>query len=197
MNDLWSFLILTLRQPAVAARSILLRQLPDEAIWTGLFLAVVLNALFFGVLGLLIPNSSELAMFDMSPDSPGISMMVSTVRSVLFALMLTLGGRWLGGTGRFMPILSLLVWDQLVQLAAMSLGIAVLLISPKLGSIVFLLIGLVLLFVLLNFVNEAHGFASLWRSFAVVLMASIVMFFAMILLVGLLGPANLGLLENV
>ncbi len=197
MRFLWSFMILTLRRPGVAARSILLRQFPNEAIWTGLFLAVILNALFFGILGLIIPNSSELAMFDMSSDSPGISMMVSAVRSVLFAAMLTLGGRWLGGTGRFMPILSLLVWDQLVQLALMSLGIVVLLISTQLGSMVFLMIGLVLLFVLLNFINEAHGFASLWRSFAVVLMASIVMFFAMIFIVGLLGPANLGLLENV
>ncbi|MEP4038704.1 YIP1 family protein [Pseudophaeobacter sp.] len=197
MRFLWAFMILTLRRPGVAARSILLRQFPNEAIWTGLFLAVILNALFFGILGLVIPNSKELAMFDMSSESPGLSMMVSAVRSVLFAALLTLGGSWLGGTGRFMSILSLLVWDQLVQLALMSLGIVVLLISPQLGSMVFLVIGLVLLFVLLNFINEAHGFASLWRSFAVVLMASIVMFFAMIFIVGLLGPANLGLLENV
>jgi len=197
MRFLWSFMILTLRQPGVAARSILLRQWPNEAIWTGLFLAVVLNALFFGGLGLIAPSSSELPIFDMSPDSPGLSMMVSAIRSVVFATMLTFGGRWLGGTGQFMPILALLVWDQLLQLALMGLGIVVLLVLPPLGSMMFLLIGLVLLFVLLNFVNEAHGFASLWRSFAVVLMASIVMFFAMIFIVGLLGPANLGLLENV
>ncbi len=197
MRFLWSFMILTLRQPGVAARSILLRQWPNEAIWTGLFLAVILNALFFGVLGLIPPDSSELAMFDMSPESPGLSLMVSALRSVLFAAMLTLGGRWLGGTGHFMSILSLLVWDQLLQLALMSVAVVVMLISPQLGNMVFLVIGLVLLFVLLNFVNEAHGFASLWRSFAVVLMASMVMFFAMIFIVGLLGPANLGLPENV
>ena len=194
MRFLWSFMILTLRKPGVAARTILLRQFPNEAIWTGLFLAVILNALFFGVLGLIIPDSSQLAMFDMSPESPGLSLMISAFRSVLFAALLTFGGRWLGGSGHFMPILSLLVWDQLLQLAVMGLGIVVLLISPALGSMVFLIIGLVLFFVLLNFVNEAHGFASLWRSFAVVLMASIVMIFAMILIVGLLGPANLGLL---
>jgi hypothetical protein len=194
MRSLLSFVVLTLRQPGVAARSILLRQFPNEVIWTGLFLAVILNALFFGVLDLIIPDSKQLAMFDMSSESRGLSMMVSAVRSVLFASLLTLGGRWLGGTGHFMPILSLLVWDQLVQLACMGIGITVLLISPQLGSIVFLVIGLVLLFVLLNFVNEAHGFASLWRAFAVVLMASIIMVFAMILIVRLLGPANLGLL---
>lgn len=197
MRFLWSFMILTLRQPGVAARSILLRQWPNEAIWTGLFLAVILNALFFGGLGLILPDSSELAMFDMSPESPGLSLMVSALRSVLFAAMLTLGGRWLGGTGHFMSILSLLVWDQLLQLALMSVAVVIMLISPQLGNMVFLVIGLVLLFVLLNFVNEAHGFASLWRSFAVVLMASMVMFFAMIFIVGLLGPANLGLPENV
>lgn len=197
MRFLWSFMILTLRQPGVAARSILLRQWPNEAIWTGLFLAVILNALFFGVLGLILPDSSELAMFDMSLESPGLSLMVSALRSVLFAAMLTLGGRWLGGTGHFMSILSLLVWDQLLQLALMSVAVVVMLISPQLGNMVFLVIGLVLLFVLLNFVNEAHGFASLWRAFAVVLMASMVMFFAMIFIVGLLGPANLGLPENV
>ncbi len=194
MKALLSFVLLTLRQPGVAARSILLRQFPNEAIWTGLFLAVILNALLFGILELFIPDSGELAMFDMSSESPGLSMMISAVRSVLFAGLLTFGGRWLGGSGQFMPILSLLVWDQLLQLVCMSMGIAVLLISPQLGSMVFLVIGLVLLFVLLNFVNEAHGFASLWRAFAVVLMASIVMVFAMILIVRLLGPANLGLL---
>ena len=129
MRFLWSFMILTLRQPGVAARSILLRQWPNEAIWTGLFLAVILNALFFGVLGLILPDSSELTMFDMSPESPGLSLMVSALRSVLFATMLTLGGRWLGGTGHFMPILSLLVWDQLLQLALMSVAIVVMLIG--------------------------------------------------------------------
>lgn len=197
MRFLWSFVMLTLRQPGVAARAILLRKIPDEAIWTGMFLAVTLNALFFGGLGFLIPNSSDLAMFDMSADQPGLSLMLSAFRTVIFAALLTFGGRWLGGAGRFMPILSLVVWDQLVQLAVMAGAIVILLMSPVLGSLAFFIIGLVLFYVLLNFVNEAHGFASLWRSFAVVLMASIVMLFAMLLLVGLLGPANLGLLENV
>ncbi|MEP2716254.1 YIP1 family protein [Pseudophaeobacter sp.] len=197
MSFLWSFMVLTLRQPGVAARTILLRQWPHEAIWTGLFLAIVLNELFFGALGLYVTKSSDLAMFGLSPKHPGLSLFLSALRSVGFAALLTYCGRLIGGTARFMPMLSLLVWDQLVQLVVMAGGIAALLASPTFGSIVFLVIGLVMFFVLLNFVNEAHGFASLWYAFAVVLMATIVLFFSMLFLDGLFGPANTGLPTNV
>lgn len=197
MTVLWRFLILTLRQPGVAARSILLKQWPAEAVWTGLLLAIVLNTLFFGILSALMPQSQELGILIM-PDGPsGLTIITAALRSVGFAAVLTIGGRWLGGTGRFMPIMTLLVWHQLVQLVVLSAIIVAMLIMPLVGSLLFLIVGIALFFVLLHFVNEAHGFASLWRSFAVVLMATILLFFAMIFLVGLLGLDNLGLPENV
>jgi hypothetical protein len=197
MSFLWSFVILTLRQPGAAARSILLRQWPAEAVWTGLLLAIVLNVLFFSSVSLFFPLEGDLVTLNLMPDSTGISIFTAAIRSVGFAAVLTLGGRWLGGTAKFLPMLSLLVWHQLVQIVALLAVILIMAFSPSLGAMFALLVGVVLFFVLLNFVNEAHGFASLWRAFAVLVMATILMFFAMIFVVGLIGPDYLGLPENV
>ncbi len=197
MSFLWSFVILTLRQPGAAARSILLRRWPAEAVWTGLLLAIVLNVLFFSSVSLFFPLEGDLVTLNLMPDSTGISIFTAAIRSVGFAAVLTLGGRWLGGTASFMPMLSVLVWHQLVQIFALLAVILIMAFSPSLGALFALLVGVVLFFVLLNFVNEAHGFASLWRAFAVIVMATILMFFAMIFVVGLIGPDYLGLPENV
>lgn len=197
MSFLWSFVMLTLRQPGAAARTILLRQWPAEAVWTGLLLAIVLNVLFFSFVSLFFPLGGDLVTLNLMPDSAGISIFTAALRSVGFAAVLTLGGRWLGGSASFMPMLSLLVWHQLVQIIALLAVILIMAFSPTLGALFALLVGVVLFFVLLNFVNEAHGFASLWRALAVVIMATILMFFAMIFVVGLIGPDYLGLPENV
>ncbi|WP_083096589.1 Yip1 family protein [Pseudophaeobacter leonis] len=197
MSFLWSFVILTLRQPGAAAGNILLRQWPAEAVWTGLLLAIALNVLFFSSVSLFFPLEGDLVTLNLMPDSMGISIFTAAIRSVGFAAVLTLGGRWLGGTASFMPMLSLLVWHQLVQIIALLAVILIMAFSPSLGALFALLVGVVLFFVLLNFVNEAHGFASLWRAFAVIVMATILMFFAMIFVVGLIGPDYLGLPENV
>jgi hypothetical protein len=122
---------------------------------------------------------------------------VSALMSLGFASTLAIAGRWLGGIGRFMPVLTLLVWLQLVHMVVQAILIMVMLLSPALGSLLGLVANVFLFFVLLNFINEAHGFASLWRSLAVVVMAAILVFFAFISVVGLIGPETIGLPENV
>ncbi|CUH88329.1 Yip1 domain protein [Phaeobacter sp. CECT 5382] len=194
MRFLWSFLVLTLRQPGVAARNILLRQWPSEAVWTGLFLAITLNTFSYTLLNYWYPLVDELSFLNFST---GTYLGISALMSLGFAATLSIGGRFLGGTGRFMPMLTLLVWLQLVQMVVQTMLIAVTVLSPALGSLLSLIANVFLFFVLLNFVNEAHGFASLWRALAVVVMATILVFFAMIFVVGLIGPDTIGLPENV
>lgn len=194
MRFLWSFLIMTLRQPDVAARTVLLRQWPREAIWTGLLLVLVLNAVVHELLNLWVPAVGQLALVSLST---GSYLMASFLLTFGFAALLSICGRWLGGSGRLMPVLSLMVWLQFVQLAIQVFLIFVMMLSPLIGGLLSLLSTLVVFFILLHFVNEAHGFASLWRAFAVVLMAAILCLFAMTFILGLLGPANFGLPEHV
>ncbi len=194
MRFLWSFFIMTLRQPDATARSILLRQWPREAIWTGLLLAVVLNALFYALLNLWFPLVGQLALLTLST---GSYIVASLLFSLGFTALLGFCGRWLGGSGAFLPLLSLMVWLQFVQLALQMILILVMLLSPLIGGLLSLLSNVFVFFVLLNFVNEAHGFASLWRALAVVLMAAIVTLFAMTFIVGLVGPTFFGLPEHV
>ncbi|EBA17882.1 hypothetical protein RSK20926_19127 [Roseobacter sp. SK209-2-6] len=190
MISLLPLAILTLRQPGAAARSLLLSPLSREAIWTALCLIVVLNALSYTVMNLLFPLSEELSFLKLST---GSYIIISTALTVLFALLLSVGGRWLGGQGRFLPVLTLLIWIQVVQLFLQVLVIVFTFALPLLGSLLGLVGNLFLVFVLLHFINEAHGFASLWRSAAVVVMAAILLFFAMMFFAGLIGPANIGL----
>lgn len=194
MSFLWSFLVLTLRQPDAAARVILLRNWPREAVWTGLLLAVVLSALVYGLLNLWFPLLGQMALLTLST---GSYIAASLLFSVGFTALLSFCGRWLGGSGVFLPVLSLMVWLQFVQLALQLFLILVMMLSPLVGGLLSLLTNLVVFFVLLHFVNEAHGFASLWRSLAVVLMAAIICLFAMTFIVGFIGPSFFGLPDHV
>ena len=194
MNALIFLALQTLKKPGEAARSILLLNLSKEAIWTALFLIIVLNAAFYTLMNLLFPLTAELAFLKLST---GSYIAVSTGLTVLFALFLSLTGRWMGGEGRFQPLLILLIWLQAIQLVLQVAVVALTLLTPLLGSLLGLGGNLLLLFVLLHFVSEAHGFASLWRAAAVVLLATVLLFFALLFIVALIGPATIGLPDHV
>ncbi len=181
---------LTLRNPAAAAKIILAKTLHGEAIWTALFLVAVLNALAYAVMTVLFPMPEELAFLNPSPIT---YMALSAGILVAFSAAVSASGRLIGGQGSFFGVLSMMIWLQLVRVALQVVLILVMMLSPGIGGLLSLAINLYLVFVLLHFVNEGHRFNSLWRAFAVLLMASLLALFALTFVTGLFGPDNLGL----
>ncbi|MBE1295213.1 Yip1 family protein [Phycobacter azelaicus] len=190
MTEFFTLGRLTLRNPSAAAQIVLAQHWRGEALWTGLFLVAVLNALAYAVMTVLFPVPEEMAFLN---PSPILYMALSTGVLLVFSSAVTVSGRMIGGQGGFFEVLSMMVWLQVVRLALQVVLIFAIVLSPGLGGLLSLAVNLYLVYVLLHFVNEGHRFASLWRAFGVLLMASLLALFALTFVLGLFGPDNLGL----
>ena len=68
----------------------------------------------------------------------------------------------------------LIVWVQYLQIAAL-LGVLILSLTiPFLMAVLLLATAILSLYITLHFLNEAHQFGSLWKSFGVVLLSALV-----------------------
>lgn len=190
MKQLFTLGLLSLRMPSTAARLLLSQNWPKDAIWIGLALAAILNALAYGVMTLLFPLPPELAMLRFSPVAYA-ALSAGLIAGVSAAV--TFCGRFISGQGRFSDLLLVMVWLQAIRVGIQLPLIVITVLSPGLGGLFSLVANLYLFYVLLHFVKEAHRFGSLWRAFGVLLMASLLALFSLTFLLGLLGPDNLGL----
>lgn len=192
---LLDFALTTLRSPSVAAQDILQRQWPREALWTAFLLSVVLNTCVYTVQQLVLPPlPDDLVLLQFSP---GVYFVAVLLLQLGFIAMLGTAGRWLGGQGGLPAILAVITWLQMLQAGLNGLIILMFLLAPTLAALMNIAVNILVFVILLQFVRAAHQFDSLWRAFGAVLMASIIMVFALLFLLGLFGPANLGLPTHV
>ncbi len=194
MNTLAAFALLTVKSPRDAAQQILAQDWPREALWTGFLLSVVLNTCVYTLQQVLFPLPPEVLI---PRFAPGAYFAVILVLQISFIAMLSTTGRWLGGQGNLAALLALVTWLQLLQAGLNAAVVAMLLVLPALAALLNIAANIMVFFILLHFVNTAHRFGSVWRSLGVVLMASMILVFALLFIVGLIGPANLGLPEHV
>ncbi|WP_027258908.1 YIP1 family protein [Leisingera aquimarina] len=194
MNTLAAFALLTVKSPRDAAQQILAQDWPREALWTGFLLSVVLNTCVYTLQQVLFPLPPEVLI---PRFAPGAYFAVILVLQISFIAMLSTTGRWLGGQGNLAALLALVTWLQLLQAGLNAAIVAMLLVLPALAALLNIAANIMVFFILLHFVNTAHRFGSVWRSLGVVLMASMILVFALLFIVGLIGPANLGLPEHV
>ncbi|WP_424977500.1 YIP1 family protein [Leisingera sp. S232] len=194
MNALAAFALLTIKSPRDAAQHILAQQWPREALWTGFLLSVVLNTCVYTAQKILFPLPPEVLL---PRFAPGAYFAIVLVLQLCFIAMLSTSGRWLGGQGSLPSMLALVTWLQLLQAALNGAIVLAFLVMPTLAALLNIAANIIVFFILLHFVNAAHRFSSVWRSLGVVLMASLILVFALLFIVGLIGPANLGLPDNV
>lgn len=194
MNALTTLALLTVKAPREAARRILAQEWPREALWTAFLLSVVLNTCVYTLQQVLFPLPPEVLL---PRFSPGAYFGAVLVLQLAFIAMLATAGRWLGGQGNLAALLAVITWLQLLQAALNGAVIGLFLILPAFAALLNIAVNILVFFILLHFVNEAHRFGSIWRALGVVMMASLILVFALIFLAGLIGPANLGLPEHV
>ncbi|WP_108858603.1 Yip1 family protein [Ruegeria sp. Alg231-54] len=164
--------ILTLTHPAQAARRLLDMRPGREILWLAFFLAVVLNGLVqLGIDHLIpVPNGESVP-----PPTP---VFLGLLRSA-GAMLLSIGaflfvGRLLGGRATFDDILTLTIWLQYLQIAAMVITLVITIVLPFLMLMFLLATAIISLYVTLHFLNEAHQFGSLAKSFGVIVLSALI-----------------------
>jgi hypothetical protein len=169
-------------------RAVLHEDVPVPARTAALLLMAVVSALLMHLGSALLPPPVDpLTRFMMhSPIRTAGIQWLLLAGSVL--LIHRVGAAW-GGQGSLVDALLVVVWLQVIMLAVQILQLVALVLLPPVAAMINLG-GLLLFFWLLtNFVAELHGFASLGRVLAGILVTS----FAVVLLMAvaavfLLGP---------
>lgn len=179
----------TFSQPAAVARAIIAMRLPREAAWLGLALVTVLSVLLVGLMNALVPPPEGAALIEVTPLTYALILGGSLVITI-FALHLT--GQMLGGNGELLDLLALVVWLQMLMLGLQVVQAAIVLLAPLLGGLFMIVTVALSLWVLVNFVNEAHGFDSLGRAVLTLVAALIGVGVGLSVLLGLIGAGVTG-----
>ncbi len=169
---LLNLVVLTLSNPAEAARRLLALRLGTDVLWLAFSLAVILNALVQSassfVLPLISPDVQQLA------EPLSRTLFVSVAAIMISVVTFLLVGRVLGGTGTFNDFMTLIVWLQILQIAGQAIILALVAALPFLFLPASLAMLGLSLYITLHFLNEAHRFQSLGKSFVVILISGLV-----------------------
>ena len=181
MLDLKALVAETIFSPAQAGRRLLDMQLGREAVISMFSLSLVCATILEIVQRLIVPLPEAVMAVGVSPIT--YVFFVGGMQLAGVAAM-TGFGRWLGGQGGLQDLLGLHSWLALVTLIFQVFSLGLLFASPLLAVLLNVAVVAYGFFVALHFVNVAHGFDSLVKSFGVVAMSACAVAMALLFLSG-------------
>ena len=176
----------TIRTPREVARRLIDLQLPRDALWTALALVVVLNAALYSLSNMMAPPPDDLAVPIVAP-VPFALFLAAGLVGTIYALWYV--GRTLGGEGSLGDVMVLLVWLQALRLVVQAALLVLVPLSPVLSSLVVLAAAVIGFWILLNFIDVAHGYRSLLKSLGALALSVLAMALGLTFLVTLFGGA--------
>lgn len=186
--------VLSVRDPAAAARTLMALDVPRGALWSALILMAAIQALIYGISDFLLPTPEPYAQV-YGPPLQFFGILI--VGLVLLTHSIRFFGRIFGGTGRIEDVLLVMNWlmvlRSVVQVAALVLVMAV----PGLAMVLLMAASLIGFYIMLHFINQAHHLGSLWRAFFVLITASFVAGIVLSFLLMLAGMHPAGYTGNV
>ncbi len=194
-SQFWKELVgLSLREPRKAGSVLIGLPVERNALWLALALMAIMHSLLFSLMVLIVPPTVPMVpLFS----SPTLYTIVLACGLVLAAVVLTFLGQTMGGQGTLNGVLSMLVWLQFLRLLAQVILMGMVVILPGLANIFAIAVGLYGLWILVNFLDVAHGFNSLGRAFLLLLFSGLGISFGLALILALIGAADMGLAANV
>lgn len=193
LNGFLSLAAQTVTAPREVARLLLSLRLSSEALLTAFALVVVLNALVFSVTLLVVPSQGDLGL--LGDPVVFMAMQAATLGGVIAALYWV--GSNLGGQATMGSIAILLIWLQALRVLVQSAFIFVLPLSDMLSGAIMLGASAIGVWIMLNFVDEAHGFSSLGKSAIVLILSLLAMAVGLSMLLALIGVTPNGMNANV
>ena len=201
-QSLGTLIMLSLRNPSIAARFVISSGLQRDALWSLLLLVSVANATLVWVSNALTgPTPEQLAQ--MPIQSPAI------IFSPLFAFVFLAGAlvitvhvlHWLGtaigGTGSLDNMLAVLVWLQGLRVLAQVILLVLMLAVPSIAGLFGLAVAILSIWLLVHFVNEATGLGSLFKTVGVLLSAMVGIILGLSFILTITGLATMGIDANV
>lgn len=194
-ESLRALVMLSLRDPAAAARVLLSVRMPQGAYWMALALVVTLSVLVFQVSGMMLPRYAT-ATTNASPPilsvSPALLALLLGSNLVLMVFGLHWMGRAMGGIGNLADMILVMSWLQFLLLLVQVIQAFLALLLPMVAGLVAMGAVIYSIWVLLNFLSVAHGYDSLGKSFVVLIMTILGISIGMSFILSLIGFTTLG-----
>jgi len=173
----------TLREPREAARRVLAMDVASAAWWQALALIVILSLLLSELSAALLPGPMAMPLLN----APLLLALVMGGLTVLTVFAVHHVGRIMGGTGEFHGALALTTWLQAVMLLVQAGQFLVGLVLPPLAGLIGIAAVALSFWLLTNFVAVLHGFASLGKVFAMILVTGFAVATVVVVLLVLFG----------
>mgnify|MGYP001554125405 CR=1 FL=1 len=175
----------TLNNPADGVRGVIDLALDRRDLWLALLLTTVLSVLLASFTqgpGLVLPLGGDPVIV-----GPLTYAVILGSGLVILVFALYFMGRVLGGTGSFPATLATIVWLEVLGLIARTAQAVASWISGSAESIVAILGTIYLLWCLIRFTNELHGFDSMGKSILTLVLVFIGITFGVLPILTLIG----------
>lgn len=192
-NEVKDLAIETIKSPRSAAQKILALNLSRDVLWSGLVLVAALNSIIYSF-SLFLGDTSMLPPLFRNP-LPFFVLVTGVL--ILMVHGFYWSGRALGGHGELGDILALIVWLQALRAAAQAVMFVLLLVAPVLGQLFSLVVGILGLWITLNFITEALNLPSVMHAVGVLVLTAVCIVFGLVILAGLFGFNAMGVPANV
>ena len=194
--------ILSLQNPALAARFVLASGLRRNILWSLLLLVSIANATLVWVSNALTgPTPEQLAQMPIQIPaiifSPLFAFVFLAVALVITVHVLHWLGAAIGGTGSLENMLAVLVWLQGLRVMAQVVLLVLMLAVPSLAGLFGLAVAILSLWILVHFVNEAAGLDSIFKTVVVLLSAMVGVILGLSFILTITGLATMGIDANV
>ena len=191
-QDFVNLIQTSVQNPRQAAREILALQLPVPVLWNAALLVVILSVLLSYV---TLAGAGDGSMVLQLGGTPiGITLLSGgSMVFLIFGLFWT--GRMLGGRGDLTDFIAIVVWIQFLWLLAQVLQTILLVLSPALAALFGFAALIYGLWMLIQFVTEAHQFKSALIGTATLVLSALGVTLGLSILLGMIGVTALGI-EN-
>jgi hypothetical protein len=163
-----------------------------EAIWIAFALVVVVNALVFSASMLITPG--PIPAFVASPVS-FLLLQGGTLAGTILAF--TYVGRLFGGRARLEEIALLMIWMQGLRVIVQGALLVIMPVSGMLAGLLTMVASGLGIWIVVNFLDEAHELGGLLRAVAVLILGVLAMAFGLSLLLTFAGFTPEGMTEYV
>ncbi len=151
----------TLKNPQAAARRLIAKQVPAQAIWLGLALVSVMSLMVLQLSLMAVGDGQMLNPAGSAFRQPVTGTIFQAFSILLIAVVMTFTGRVCGGKGRFMEALLLVVWLEFILTILAVVQLVGLLLIPIVGIVLSVLAVPLFIWLLVSFTATVHGFKNL------------------------------------
>lgn len=193
-QDWGALALLTVKDPAEAARQLMGLGLPRDVLWLALAVISLLNTLLlFGPavllqLQVLLPGALAQPIAYALLVSVGLAVMIFAIHWI---------GAKMGGAGSLDDVAVVLIWMQALRVGVQVVSLILQFLFPLFTIVLAVVVGFYSIYILLHFIDQAHRLGSLGRAAGVLIASVLALALALTLLLTMIGGPMGGMTPNV